>query len=465
MEKKFDYCQQAKARGFVHVLATDVFVWHYSGASFGNEKWRRILASTQLINQLHPDYSKDVGRFCQHDPLAHHRLVITLWVLSQQDFQGILVITHALGGGIDRYLDDRAKALSNGEFLLLLQPTRVAHFCDVIFMHRGIRIAIALEVEGPHAIADAIRDLFPIHAVEIHSTVGYDMQLLFAILRSLQLSFKFFVHDFASICPRIQPRDEQNVFCGLPDTSSCNQCLQSAGETTDITSWRHQHQWLLYGAQQLIAPSRNTADLLRLVHAGLDPLVVPHEDQERILRERIRNQIKRLDKSAKDTVSRTVVIGRLTPHKGLHLVESISKLLALHGAEIVIIGTVEGASFLAMQKHVSIVGAYKDNDLLALIEQINPDVIFFPARWPETYSYTLSTALQSGYPLLAANVGAFSERMRDISECTLYRLSDSVEHIASLLMDLMSRNFDASSTPHRSMGGTTSDPLLVRFRS
>ena len=35
----------------------------------------------------------------------------------------------------------------------------------------------------------------------------------------------------------------------------------------------------------------------------------------------------------------------------------------------------------------------------------------FPAQWPETYSYTLSAAIDAGLPIVATRIGAFPERL------------------------------------------------------
>ncbi|MFZ7112438.1 MAG: hypothetical protein ACOWYE_12205, partial [Desulfatiglandales bacterium] len=47
-----------------------------------------------------------------------------------------------------------------------------------------------------------------------------------------------------------------------------------------------------------------------------------------------------------------------------------------------------------------------------LISKSDPHLIWFPAQWPETYSYTLSAALESGRPLVVPDIGAFPERVR-----------------------------------------------------
>ena len=60
---------------------------------------------------------------------------------------------------------------------------------------------------------------------------------------------------------------------------------------------------------------------------------------------------------------------------------------------------------------MSIHGQYADEDLQALIAADRPDVIWFPAQVPETYSYTLSVALAAGPALVVSSLGALSERV------------------------------------------------------
>ena len=49
--------------------------------------------------------------------------------------------------------------------------------------------------------------------------------------------------------------------------------------------------------------------------------------------------------------------------------------------------------------------------LAALLDAERPDVIWFPAQVPETYSYTLSVALATRLPIVASALGAFPERL------------------------------------------------------
>jgi glycosyltransferase involved in cell wall biosynthesis len=56
-------------------------------------------------------------------------------------------------------------------------------------------------------------------------------------------------------------------------------------------------------------------------------------------------------------------------------------------------------------------GRYSESELRDLIAAESPDVLWFPQTWPETYSYTLSAAIESGLPIVASGLGALPERL------------------------------------------------------
>ncbi len=62
---------------------------------------------------------------------------------------------------------------------------------------------------------------------------------------------------------------------------------------------------------------------------------------------------------------------------------------------------------------IQVRGEYRDADLPDLLALERFDVLWFPGRIPETYSYTLDVALASGLPVVASDLGAVAERLRD----------------------------------------------------
>ena len=71
-----DFCLRASASGWRHVAATNVFVWHRGGASFGNERETRVAAAQVTLERLHPGYGLKVQRFIGQDPLKAIRAAL-----------------------------------------------------------------------------------------------------------------------------------------------------------------------------------------------------------------------------------------------------------------------------------------------------------------------------------------------------------------------------------------------------
>ena len=108
---------------------------------------------------------------------------------------------------------------------------------------------------------------------------------------------------------------------------------------------------------------------------------------------------------------RIAVLGALPPHKGGRTVAAVAELADPKAIEIHLIGYIEGTFSEAAEQRMKITGRYEEADLAGLIMKIDPHLIWFPAAWPETYSYTLSTALAAGTPIAATRIGSFPERL------------------------------------------------------
>lgn len=68
-----DWCTRATAKGWRHVGATNIFVAHRGGSSFGAEKALRVQQNNQIIRQRYPTLDKRFDRFIQQDPLRAAR--------------------------------------------------------------------------------------------------------------------------------------------------------------------------------------------------------------------------------------------------------------------------------------------------------------------------------------------------------------------------------------------------------
>jgi hypothetical protein len=101
----------------------------------------------------------------------------------------------------------------------------------------------------------------------------------------------------------------------------------------------------------------------------------------------------------------------LANHKGAQLVASVAVAANPQTLEIQVIGDTEATFPDAARDRMKIHGPYREGELPALLAKYRPHVIWFPAAWPETYSFTLSAAIEAGLPVVATDIGAFPERL------------------------------------------------------
>ena len=82
------------------------------------------------------------------------------------------------------------------------------------------------------------------------------------------------------------------------------------------------------------------------------------------------------------------------------------------------------------------ISEYNDSDVESILEQIKPNLVWFPSKIPETYCYALSHPIKLGYPIVGYNIGAFSERLSFRPFTWLLELDEKFEDkIDSIIME------------------------------
>jgi GT2 family glycosyltransferase len=68
-----DWCLRARAKGFVNVCATDVYVGHAGTRSFGPAKRRLVLRNLRLLKERYPEIERETAAFVREGRLPHYR--------------------------------------------------------------------------------------------------------------------------------------------------------------------------------------------------------------------------------------------------------------------------------------------------------------------------------------------------------------------------------------------------------
>jgi glycosyltransferase involved in cell wall biosynthesis len=110
---------------------------------------------------------------------------------------------------------------------------------------------------------------------------------------------------------------------------------------------------------------------------------------------------------------RVAILGALSPMKGPDILEEA--VIDAHKRALPITFKLFGYAYraLAENNRLEIHGKYDPSDLPTLLDAWKPDIVWFPALWPETYSYTLSECFRLGLPVLVSNLGALADRIEN----------------------------------------------------
>jgi GT2 family glycosyltransferase/glycosyltransferase involved in cell wall biosynthesis len=398
-----DFCLRATARGWRHLLACDTFVFHEGSVSFGEESKTHSQHGMKLIERRYPEYRKTINNYVKLDAAAPFRFAATMALFRRSGRPTILMVSHGLGGGVRRHVMDLVEMLAGEANCLLLSATTRGATLSVPAMSGHPELELAED-----RVADLVRVLGSagISRVHIHHLVGMGLDVR-ALIHALDLPFDVTMHDYFALCPHVNllPWPESH-YCGEPGPAGCNACIASrpAHGARDITSWRQTFAWQFLEAERVICPTVDVRDRLARYGFAGRAIVAPHEPVAAApwpvaapppLRRKLR----------------IAVLGVLANSKGSLTVQALAEAADPATLEIHLIGYPEVPLPEEAAKRIRVTGEYKDADLPELLAEVKPHLVWFPAQWPETYSYTLSAAIDSGLPIVATRFGAFPERL------------------------------------------------------
>ena len=108
------------------------------------------------------------------------------------------------------------------------------------------------------------------------------------------------------------------------------------------------------------------------------------------------------------------IVGRIyAKHKGLELIKNINNILPQDKFVFKIFGSDERSLPQPnyYDSNVHLCGSYKNEDIFKLIDQHQIDCFMFVSIFEETWSYTLSIAMQTGLPIFYNDIGSYRERL------------------------------------------------------
>ncbi len=399
-----DFCLRAAKLGFRHVLACNVFVYHMGGASFGAEKQASIRKALNILDHLYPDYAARVSQHIAEDPAGKWRFAAELSLRRQRARPLILHLSHGIGGGTDKHVIE-----------LCRHSRDIFEHAMLVPQSESLRLVFPNVVSGglfefPDAAMDELALLLQalgLARVHVHHVKGWERRIG-KLLRLLDMPCDVTLHDYYYIHPNPALADAQGRFC-MDDPQRDRLWTDAIAfpDGYDAKSWRHTWGSFLERAERILAPSQAAIDVYREFYPQLQIQQSFHPDWAQnapypaVVMRGLQAQ----------EPFRIVVLGALSIIKGANVLEETSLLAARQMPDLEF--TLAGYAYKKLNAAVTTTGPYCDESLPGILADIKPHAIWFPCTWPETYSYTLSYALEAGIPVICPNLGAFPERLKN----------------------------------------------------
>ncbi|MDR1530396.1 MAG: glycosyltransferase [Burkholderiales bacterium] len=355
----------------------------------------------------------------------------------------VLILEHDWGAGADIYCQRRVEALLvQNHVVTTLRCLRNSAVFELTVRDEkeGFRLSV-------HDIKELINERFPrIPSIIINEMAGWyfwsyndagpyplngTVERIEETVRDIELVVKahkarleIVFHDFFMLCPTINLLTAEAHYCGVPeDIHICDTCALR-GRSFSMARWRGAFGNLLALADSVVFFSENSRDIVRKVY--------PLREEQIVLRPH--------DVMSFDTTltlpthgpMRIAIAGKINVHKGSKIVTELADLLAkrLPDASIVVFGELEAR---IIPDNITVLGAYKQSELPALMRQHAVTIGLFPSIWPETFSFVVRELAALGLPLVSFALGAQGEFVGKMKNGRLAEQISAEAALASLL--------------------------------
>ncbi|HEX4335281.1 MAG TPA: glycosyltransferase [Polyangiaceae bacterium] len=220
------------------------------------------------------------------------------------------------------------------------------------------------------------------------------------------------MHEHALVCENYELLEGGRRYCGIPtDLARCDRCLAvtRARPAGSLGVYRATAARLVDAADVFVAPSRSVAELAARVHPALASRV-------RHLPWGVPLPLARRGRMPETGPLRVAIVGVWARVKGTEVLPALLEACRHLDVEWHLFGATEGASLAGVRRsgaRIVVHGAYRRPLLATRLVHAGCHVVALPSIGAETFSLALGEVTAAGFPVLASDLGALGERVRD----------------------------------------------------
>ncbi len=413
-----DLCQRALKSGWLNLISPNIYAFHEGGVSFSSDKQALVDRAMHVIDELHPNYHSDVQKFIKNDPIKNARVTRYVQLLASVAIPKVLHVSHSLGGGVKQHVEELGDYYGSRIANILVAPYGNKDDVSISLGLTPYTDNLVFSIPSNYENMLALLKAIGISAVHFHHTIGLDSKLL-QLSTDLGVARLITVHDFYWLFGNPTLTDETGKYPGVYSDQLHNP-LYSLPHGITVKAWQEQLRPFIEGADCVIFPSNSTKLIFENVYQPAKSVVAPH------IEPRVNVNTSPINFTQRDAYT-IGVLGALGKEKGADLLEQLAIKAKEAGSNFNF--KLIGYAYRPL-KVVEKTGLYQIKELKGLIKEHQLDIFLFTSQCPETYSYTLSYALDSGLPIIAPNIGAFPERLSGRTNVVLF---DHLKPVSELL--------------------------------
>jgi GT2 family glycosyltransferase/glycosyltransferase involved in cell wall biosynthesis len=441
-----DFCRRAALAGWENIFCLDTYVAHVGSVSFSSSKQALVDKAMVKIEELHPGYHQLIESHIKQDPAKLFRIRAYLDMYHHSTIPTVLLVSHNLGGGVEKHIQELIQIYHDqANFLVLKCKEKQTYILSLGQMDEE------LQFELPDKYADLVYLLNSIglSKIHFHHLMGLD-PILWKLAQDLNIKMDYTIHDFYLINGSPTLTNKEGFYCSEIETRDelCAEVypLPCEGSPED---WRKRTREFLNRCDRIILPSLSAAEIFKTYFPEYDITVAYHPDSEMTAFPDPTGW-----KPNKQELN-VLILGAISREKGANLLEKTAKLAKEKNVSIHF--HLLGYAYRPLHKSISTYGTYQSEHLAEKLAKIKPDLVWLPALWPETYSYTLSESLFAGIPVVVPDLGAFPERVAGRSWAQIYPWNSSPEEMVELFSKLKVQGI--SQVPEKFNGTITEKPV------
>ena len=248
-----------------------------------------------------------------------------------------------------------------------------------------------------------------IKSIFVNHLITFDLQLIMNWILNSKLPFDMFLHDYFCICANYNI-DCFTKFCSENmDNPICRKYFSDPRvrlPNVSVENWRQVFHQFMSRASNIYTPSEYTANIIKKFYPDLNIKSKPH-----YLSLPLKKTFKRVFVEREKI--RIVFLGHIYKNKGTEYLLLANEYVKQNHLpiEFLVLGIYDDDLQIGTKEGIKFLGKYDNEKISEILNELEVAIVATMSTLFETYCYTASEAILSGYPVIALNMGAHSLRI------------------------------------------------------